>query len=167
MAPHCNAPTRLFRFTFTVLIAPRHRPAHCSSALSTTRSSHSMAACPEGPGSGIECLTYTLFSMVSPARFGRLLPLHCRAWLPEAHLPSLLLQKTVYRNINSCNAQVRKCRCASSRQTSQAVPFNENVLHSLLGGNSTMAPVFCFHKSQLDPIGANSLVYNKRIVCNL
>jgi len=40
-----------------------------------------------------------------------------------------------------------ECGCASSCRTSQTIPFNEDILHSLLGGDSTMAPVFRFHKS--------------------
>lgn len=71
------------------------------------------------------------------------------------------------RGLHTSQAAVVRRNERGLQWVSQAIPFNEDVLHSLLSSSPTMAPVLRLHKSQLDSVGANHLVHNKRIIGDL
>lgn len=44
------------------------------------------------------------------------------------------------------------------------IPFDQDILHSFLDSNPTVAPKPRFHKGQLDSIRPDHLLHNKRII---
>ena len=46
----------------------------------------------------------------------------------------------------------------------QAIPFNEEILYTFLGGKSAVASILCLYESELDSVGTNRLVDDKCVI---